>query len=137
MAEDDVLEAMRNAGEAIEAPASVEQVAELERVIGCPLPRPLRRLFLEVGAGGFGDGFSITEVLAEYRRRNSPVPPDGMIVVACLGFTAHAVIDCRCALGQVWSLDGGLFFRTGLTTAQWLGYWAAEVGVRTPTARPR
>ncbi|MGP3921266.1 SMI1/KNR4 family protein [Nonomuraea sp. 10N515B] len=55
MTEDEIFEAILSApGPNVLPAASSEAVAETEEAIGYPLPPLLRRLYLEVGNGGFG-----------------------------------------------------------------------------------
>ncbi|MGP3934211.1 SMI1/KNR4 family protein [Nonomuraea sp. KM88] len=55
MTEGEIFEAIRSgAGPDVLPVASSEAVAEAEAAIGYPLPSLLRRLYLEVGNGGFG-----------------------------------------------------------------------------------
>ena len=48
-------------------PATPEAVREAEAVIGYKLPRLLRRLYLEVGNGGFGPGYGVLGLSGGHR----------------------------------------------------------------------
>ncbi|MEV6371357.1 hypothetical protein AB0L86_31195 [Micromonospora musae] len=54
MTEEEIIAAVRNRAVDLPPPASPEAVSDAEKVIGYPLPRLLRRLYLEVANGGFG-----------------------------------------------------------------------------------
>jgi hypothetical protein len=45
------------------APATDAQLAETERLLGFPLPRPLRTIYAEVANGGFGPGYGFVGVI--------------------------------------------------------------------------
>jgi hypothetical protein len=47
-------------------PATAEQVALTEQRLGCPLPKPLRRYYLELANGGFGPLYGILGVHGGY-----------------------------------------------------------------------
>ncbi|MFD0855965.1 SMI1/KNR4 family protein [Actinomadura adrarensis] len=103
--------------------ATPEAVTEAELAIGYPLPPLLRRLYLELGNGGFGPRNAITGILdldrdfhhgdifeslnhsaVEYRH-----DPDkrmaGMVALLEWGCAISTLLDCRDPGGQMWGWD--------------------------------
>ena len=75
MTEDEIIRGIREQGGAGElpAPAAPAAVAELEAVVGYPMPPLLKRVHLEVADGGFGrwgEALPLTET--DYRFSDSP-----------------------------------------------------------------
>jgi hypothetical protein len=126
-------------------PARSEAVDEAERVIGSPLPRLLRRLYLEVGNGGFGPGYGILGVRGGHRddlggtvvdlyrqwRASSadarPLP-DRLLPICHWGCGIHSFIDCATDQAAMWACDPNPgvdddLFREPMTFATWLERW--------------
>ncbi len=54
-------------------PVSLADLTDAETIIGFPLPTLLRRIYLEVGNGGFGPGYGLFPLL----QKVSKLPCDG------------------------------------------------------------
>nr|WP_157554273.1 SMI1/KNR4 family protein [Herbidospora sakaeratensis] len=143
MTEDEIFEAIRsNPGRDVLPVASSEAVAEAEEAIGYPLPSLLRRLYLEVGNGGFGPRGGIIGVRG-YDFWKSDSFPD--ITDSALGFRAESdgrcagmiqllewgcglasLLDCRDPKGALWGWDPNrccldhALFPQDITFAAWL-----------------
>ncbi|MBO0822238.1 MAG: hypothetical protein J2P27_00065 [Actinobacteria bacterium] len=120
--------------------ATAEAVDEAEEVIGFPLPRLLRRLYLEVANGGFGPRGGILGVrggmpvdgvrdLVELHRSNrvSPDPlwPFWLIGICDWGCAIWSLVDCRDPAGPMWSWDGNTHTlrQHDQTICDWLALW--------------
>ncbi len=130
-------------------PAMPEAVRGAEDVIGHELPRLLRRLYLEVGNGGFGPGYGVLGLsgghrdggltaLDLYREAHDtpsssswPVLPAGLLPLCPWGCVIYSFTDCSHPDGQMWAWDpnGGRgqrgLFDQALTLADWLDQWVA------------
>jgi hypothetical protein len=125
-------------------PATPGAVAEAERALGYSLPRLLRRLYLEVGNGGFGPGYGILGVrdgftddvgdtaLDAYRRfhswRRELSMPDSLLPICHWGCAIYSLVDCASADAEMWACDPnpGLdddVFRQETTLIEWLQRW--------------
>lgn len=132
----------------VTAPAGA--VEEAENVIGHLLPPLLRRLYLEVGNGGFGPGYGVLGLkdghhddlgrtaLDWYRRAHGTSESHWSGLLASLlplchwGCAIYSLIDCSDPEGPMWGWDPnpGLegmkaLFRQPLTLAQWLDRWVS------------
>jgi hypothetical protein len=126
------------------SPASSDAVDEAEHALGFPLPRLLRRLYLEVGNGGFGPGYGILGVrdgftddlgdtaLDAYRRfhslRRDFSVPDSLLPICHWGCAIYSLVDCATASIDMWACDPNPgvdddVFREPLTLIGWLGRW--------------
>ncbi|MEV0626768.1 SMI1/KNR4 family protein [Nonomuraea wenchangensis] len=143
MTEDEIFEAIRSdAGPDVLPVASSEAVAEAEEAIGYPLPSLLRRLYLEVGNGGFGPRGGIIGVRG-YDFWSSDIFADitesavgfhtgsygrraGMIQLLDWGCAIASLLDCRDPEGAMWGWDPNLccldhaLFPQDITFASWL-----------------
>ncbi|MFI7034418.1 SMI1/KNR4 family protein [Microbispora rosea] len=143
MTEDEVFEAIRSdPGPDVRRVASSEAVAEAEEAIGYPLPSLLRRLYLEVGNGGFGPHGGIIGVRG-YDFWKSDIFEDitesalafraepggrftGMIQLLDWGCAIASLLDCRDPEGAMWGWDPNLccldhaLFPQDITFASWL-----------------
>lgn len=99
-------------------PATASEVDEAEELVGHSMPLLLRRLYLEVGNGGFGPGYGILGL-----RGGHGVPPDGRALDRyaqaasnpTIGGSLVPVCDWGCAIesyvdwadpdGRMWGLD--------------------------------
>ncbi|MER6578019.1 hypothetical protein [Nonomuraea sp. NPDC001023] len=143
MTEDEIFEAIRSdAGPDVLPVASPEAVAEAEDAIGYPLPSLLRRLYLEVGNGGFGARGGIigvrgyefwrSDIYADITEsalafRTDPCDPrPGMIQLLDWGCAIASLVDCSDPQGAMWGWDPNLccldhaLFPQDITFASWL-----------------
>jgi hypothetical protein len=122
-------------------PASPEAVAAAEDEIGFPLPSLLRRLYLEVGNGGFGPGGGIPGVgggadvgwdwsdIAAFHRdarageqwKSRP----WLVPIFDWGCTIMSLIDCRDPDGRMWGWEEGqlISLPQRQTLTEWLALW--------------
>jgi hypothetical protein len=123
-------------------PATREAIDEAERVLGFPLPGLLRRLYLDVGNGGFGPGYGILGVrgghrddlggtaIDLYRRWHAESRPlaDGLLPICHWGCGISSFIDCTTDEAAMWACDPnpGIdddLFREPMTFTTWLERW--------------
>ncbi|MEU0208353.1 SMI1/KNR4 family protein [Streptomyces canus] len=130
-------------GLGLPGPASAEDVAAFEEVVGHPMPELLKRIYLEVANGGFGpwqvvsltetdDWFSdCADITMAYRGFTGPddaVPP-GIVPLMDRGCAMWTLIDFRSADGQMWDWDPNqccirhAAAPIGQSLAQWLTEW--------------
>lgn len=122
--------------------ATEAQVARTEELLGVRLPPLLKRLYLEVGNGGFGplkgipggeSGFETREGDLLYMNRNieylrqhgDPVTgafPD-LVTFLCWGGGTWSAIDCRSPDGWMYVLEGFRAEPTGMTLDEWFQRW--------------
>jgi len=121
--------------------ASRREVEQAEGVVGRPFPDLLRRLYLEVGNGGFGPGYGLLGLEHGHR--------DGMQTATDIyrawsherpylwplchwGCAIFSFVDCSNDSGMVWGYDPNpvprdeldmAFFPQDLTLEQWLTRW--------------
>jgi len=120
--------------------ATPEAVAEAENVIGYPLPRLLRKLYLEAGNGGFGPRDGILGVrggipnggwndLAELHQASQADPADPWspwhVGIFNWGCAIWSLVDCRDPAGPMWSWDGNdhMLREYNQTICDWLALW--------------
>lgn len=127
-------------------PASVEDVDRAEEAIALPLPRLLRRLYLEIGNGGFGPGDGIMGVeggaigemgnLVQTNVAYLDEPgyrqdvPDGLLWFHDWGCVIASLIDCHTPDGLIWHWDpnqdsGEQLKPTSMNLADWFTHWIA------------
>jgi len=128
-------------------PATPEAVQEAEAVIGYKLPRLLRRLYLEVGNGGFGPGYGVLGLSGGHRaggktaldlyRQATPSScwsflPPGLLPLCGWGCAIFSFTDCSRRDGRMWAWDpnGGPVGREALFDQEvklgdWLDQWVA------------
>jgi SMI1 / KNR4 family (SUKH-1) len=131
-------------------PTPPEAVQEAERLLGHPLPLLLRRLYMEVGNGGFGPGYGIlgmrgghcdeyqhTAVDLYRQARSGAFTSSGSMPAALLplchwGCGIHSLIDCADCEAGMWAWDpnpappddiGKALFPQSMTFTEWLGRW--------------
>jgi hypothetical protein len=144
--DDELVLAIRThvAGRGLPGPASTEDVAAFERVVGHPMPDLLKRAYLEVANGGFGpwrvvsltetdDWFSdCADITMAYHAFGGPdgdALPSGLVPLMDRGCAMWTLIDFRTSDGQMWDWDPNLCcirhapapLRQSL--AQWLTDW--------------
>jgi hypothetical protein len=98
----------------IHPPVTEKEIEKAERTLGFPLPAILRRMYLEIGNGGFGPGCgllplwkkgigqafeeSIVSLYAVYRTDDPECPrwkwPEGMLPLCHWGDAIHSCADC-------------------------------------------
>ncbi|MFL9658667.1 SMI1/KNR4 family protein [Streptomyces sp. PB17] len=143
--DDDLILAVRAhvADQELPDPASADDVRAVEQMVGHPMPRLLRRLYLEVANGGFGswqavsltdtgDWFSdcadITEAYHDFGDPEHPLPP-GIVPLMDRGCAMWALIDFKTADGQMWDWDPNLCCTAhalaplGQSLAEWITDW--------------
>lgn len=105
-------------------PASPRAVRRFERRVGAPLPPLLRRLYLEVGDGGFGPGYGLIGLDDPERKRGAA--PRMLLCHWGCGITS----DLDLADGQVWGSDPNpappgvpYSYPQGLTITEWFARW--------------
>lgn len=130
--------------------ASEEAVEEVEGMLGCRLPEPLRRLYLEVGNGGFGPGYGILGVRGGHEDFDQRTASDlyrdarsgslegweslpvGLLPVCYWGCSTYSFVDCSDSPGSMWAWDPNLvwdtdpsqaLFRQSITFTEWLARW--------------
>jgi hypothetical protein len=99
--------------------ATPAEVQEAETSLGRRLPPLLRRLYLEVGNGGFGPGYGLLGLRNGHRddtRRTAidlykvraewwPQAPDGLFPVCHWGCAIYSLVDCSNERGLMWAYD--------------------------------
>ena len=129
-------------------PASEEAVEEAERVLGLPFPPLLRRLYLEVGNGGFGPGYGLLELsynskytgLSMYRQAREDASagmssfPPSLLPVCTWGCGIYSFIDCSSPDGMMWGYDPNpgpwdveAIYPQSLSLAAWLDRWVKGI----------
>lgn len=119
-------------------PAPQEAIEEAQEVIGFALPRLLRRLYAEVGNGGFGPGYGIIGLRGGHRddlgrtavelSRRWRELPDGLLPLCTWGYAIYSFVDCTGAEAGMWACDPNPgaendLFREPMTLAVWLERW--------------
>lgn len=133
--------------------ASAAEVAEFERRVGRPLPTLWRRVYTEVGNGGFGPGYgllglvtgartdegdSAAEFVEELLGGEDPEDPDfawpeGLVPICHWGCAIYSCIDLRTEAAPVVRFDPnghgpdfgweGAWRREARTSRAWLRAW--------------
>lgn len=122
--------------------ASRDAVAEAEAALAYPLPPLLRRLYLEVGNGGFGPGYGVLGVSVGHRDDNGRTAvavrngwvglPPALLPICHWGCGIYSLVDVSSTEGQMWAWDPNpvpddqldrALFRQALTFTDWLGRW--------------
>jgi hypothetical protein len=129
-------------------PAAPAAVDEAEALVRHPLPPLLRRLYLEVGNGGFGPGYGLLglrgghgddyrKTAVDLRREDSSgsfpgAPPAGLLAVCYWGCAIYSYVDCTDVEARMWGWDpnpapdddpGVALFRESTTFVEWLSRW--------------
>lgn len=111
--------------------ASAAAVAEAEAQTGFPFPPLLRRLYLEVGDGGFGPGAGLYGISSvRIAGEGWSFLPSGVVLICEWGCAISSLIDCSSPEGPMWGFDPNpgpqgrdALFPEGLTFAAWLDRW--------------
>ncbi|MFF8931589.1 SMI1/KNR4 family protein [Streptomyces longwoodensis] len=147
MTDDEIIHRIREqdaAGE-LPPPAPPEAVAELEALVGHPMPPLLKRIYLEVADGGFGrwgEALSLTDttysfsdsrrLLEEYLGwRGAPNYPPSVVPLLTWGCAIWSLVDYSSPEGRMWGWDpnvrcpehGHALFPEDLTLAERLCGW--------------
>lgn len=121
--------------------ASPDAVAQAESLAGRPLPSLLRRMYLQVGNGGFGPGYGLLGLygghaaagataltLLERTSRQDRSGPAVPLLLCDWGCGITSMVDL--ADGQIWGsdpnpapADANCRFPQGMTVADWFGRW--------------
>lgn len=131
-------------------PASPAAVQEAEELVGHRLPLLLRRLYLEVGNGGFGPGYGILGLRGGhgddyqhtavdlYQRARSRAGsawssmPAGLLPLCHWGCGIYAFVDCADPQARMWAWDpnpapdddiGKALFPQPISFREWLARW--------------
>jgi hypothetical protein len=118
-------------------PAPPASVDEAERILGFPLPGLLRRLYVEVGNGGFGPGYGILGVAGGHRDDLGATAIEayqrwhtrnGLLPLCHWGCAIYSFVDCASAEPDMWACDPNPgaeddLFREPMTLAVWLERW--------------
>ncbi|MEV4784714.1 SMI1/KNR4 family protein [Streptomyces tuirus] len=150
MTDDEIVERVRAYATAHELPppAPSQAVAEVEAVVGYPMPKLLRRLYLEVANGGFGpdgsilslvdagewysDEESLLQLVRDWCSESEPEPPLQPLHVPPLVTLGCAIwwhVDFSTPEGRMWGWDPNArceqhrFFVEQFTLAEWLADW--------------
>jgi hypothetical protein len=123
-------------------PASADAVAACEATIGRPLPRLLRRCYLELGDGGFGPGYGLEpvgELASDYleQRWRQGYPPEArnLLTICHWGCGITSFVDPRHPAGPIWGADpnpppeeelAASLFPQDMTIASWLLRWTQD-----------
>jgi len=134
--------------------ATADSLAQDEQAFGYALPNLLKRLYAEIGNGGFGPGYGLIgltsgvpddqkrtalEAYALYRGQDPDDPswrwPAGMLPICNWGCAIYSCIDCSKASFPMVIFDpnahaedgnwGDAFFPECETFDQWIQLWAA------------
>jgi len=95
--------------------ASPAAMTSAEVAIGHPLPRLLRRLYTEVGNGGFGPGYGLlglegghsddTGATAISARKEWESLPPALLPICHWGCAIYSLVDCSSPDGPMWGWD--------------------------------
>jgi hypothetical protein len=120
-------------------PAPPAAIDEAEELAGAPLPALLRRLYAEVGNGGFGPGYGVLGLrgghtasgltavdLLQPTQQGADYGPVTPFVLCDWGCAITSMIDLND--GQIWGCDPNPgeepdCFPQGITVAEWFAKW--------------
>jgi len=130
-------------GQPLPSPAMQEDVNGAETRMGFQLPALLRRLWTEVGNGGFGPGYGLFEVnMAPASELSMSLPniylqsiadesahwPKSLVLICEWGCGYYTALDCCSSEGEMVNLLDELEpKRTGSSLSKWLEDWADGV----------
>jgi hypothetical protein len=124
--------------------ASPRTIVNAEKAIGLSLPPLLRRLYTEVGNGGFGPGYGLLrlenahsddtgETALSARDGWDSLPPE-LLPICNWGCAIYSLVDCSSPEGTMWGWDPNpvppdestsALFAQDFTFASWLARWIA------------
>jgi hypothetical protein len=136
----------RDAGDVEKLPAlpcaTAAAVADVEHLVGFPLPRLLRRLYLELANGGFGPGYGVLGLADGHRddqgvsapslHEKWRVSPRSLLPICHWGCGIYSFVDCATDEGIIWAYDPNPLppseskqgpVPTDKTLAEWLLQW--------------
>jgi hypothetical protein len=121
------------------APASA--IADAESGLGYPFPALLRRLYAELGNGGFGPGYGLLGLAGGHTdggktalavKKGWKALPPALLPICTWGCGIYSFLDCSTPDGPMWAwdpnpvssdeLDSALFAQD-TTFSAWLGRW--------------
>jgi hypothetical protein len=116
-------------------PATLAMVEAAERDFGHPFPPLLRRLYLEIGNGGFGPGYGLfrlplTDNDWEPEWWADTSPP--LLPLCHWGCGIYSFVDCADGEATMWGWDPNpvpeddidkALFRERMTLPEWLSHW--------------
>lgn len=142
----------------VNPPVSSADIEQAEALVGFPLPTIIKRLYVEVGNGGFGPGYGllplnneedpqaletdslVTTYLALHpstqrqteERSGFPALPEKLIMICDWGCNISSWIDCSQrelpVLRSEATLDCNEFTLEASSFASWLEHWLKECG---------
>lgn len=137
------------------APLGEAEIRAAEASLGFSLPSTLRRVYAEVGNGGFGPAYGIMgltggklddlgrDAVSLFRRFREPDArdpmwrwPERLLPVCHLGCAMHLCVDCSAAAGPVVWFEPNVhgnrgdpwedsFYVLAASTEEWLSAWAS------------
>jgi len=131
------------------SPASPQTIADAEGVVGWPLPPLLRRMYLELGDGGFGPGYGLLplstpapghrrETIADLWQAAHRTPghhpwstfPEPLLPICHWGCGIYSFVDCSSSDAQMWAVDPNgmprdvnVVFHQDKSLPDWLDRW--------------
>jgi SMI1 / KNR4 family (SUKH-1) len=141
--DDLILEARRRLPADAPPPATLDELAEAETLLGFRLPRLLGRMYTEVANGGWGPEYGANGLIGGaradlesglvdwYRTMRAAGPddedpawpgwPEGLVAVCHWGCAIWSCVDCNSADGRVVRFDPNPF-----GPESWSGAWTVE-----------
>ncbi len=102
-------------------PVTATELAQAEALLGFPLPRLLKSIYLEVGNGGFGPGYGL------FRLHKWP---EKVVMICEWGCNIYSYLDCSTFGCPVLRLDHNTSMRKltpeSPSFSQWLDDWLHE-----------
>lgn len=123
-------------------PAALETVREAERQMGLRLPSLLKRLYVEVGNGGFGPGYGLYGVTGGFAEdlQGLTLPelyleeidyywPDKLVPICDWGCTIGSAVDCSSVEGEMVFVGDGSprCMPEGISFTEWMEDWVTGV----------
>lgn len=116
-------------------PVSLQELECVEEKLSFTLPRILRRLYLEIGNGGFGPGYGLIgaqgghlddegrSLLEIYKFMSSTLDLKGVVPICEWGSGVWSCVDCISQAGSIVTLHEKGLTRTPHDLATWLATW--------------
>jgi hypothetical protein len=152
MTDDDLVAQVRPHALAEYGPASEAAVAAAEKRLGFPFPPLLRRLYLEVGNGGFGpepglfgvEGGHVASVDEDgdytvddfYAMRRADGWPERLLAIVDWGCETWICIDCRVEHGKIVVAVEDGFWASELTLPSFFEAWLEGVDLNAQLFEP-